>query len=271
MSRLLAAADGPAFLALMKRYVVDYTNAHDQSVTGEIMEPDYRLRMGDHYVVGRDGAYGQATRKQMDQFPDLGLTVHEIWTSGERLAMRFSEHGASLRHGGNRAAWGGIGLYHWNGERLTTNMVEQDYFARAAQLAEGRAHPVEAPALAPWKGVAAIPNRAVEQATRSWLEAGSLESTEGVFCDDAWLLGAGPQLIEQDRVAINDLFSCGSVAAFHATQYGTLREPIGSLRSGHGPVQLHMAGIVHVEGGEVARGRVIRNRLDLARSGRQAA
>lgn len=54
------------------------------------------------------------------------------------VALRFSEHGASRRHGGARAAWGCIGLYPWNGRGLVSNAVEQDYTARAARLESGR-------------------------------------------------------------------------------------------------------------------------------------
>jgi hypothetical protein len=266
VSRALSVADGPTFLALMKRYVVDYTNAHNQAVTIEIMEPEYRLQMGDHCIEGRDGAYAQATRKQLNQFPGLCLTVHEIWTSGERLAMRFSEHGASSRHGGNRAAWGGIGLYRWNGRKLTSNMVEQDYFGRAAQLTSGAAHPVDAPATAPWDTVSAAPNTEVELAARRWLEGGLLEGTPGVLCDDAWHVGAERPLLEQVSVEINDLFSSGGVAAFHATQVGQLARSLGDVPADGRLVRLHVAGIVHVEHGAIARGRVIRNRLDLTRS-----
>lgn len=266
MTAALGVADGPAFLRLMKRYVVDYTNSHDQAQTETIMEPDYLLRMGEHEVVGRDGAYAAATRRQMDQFPGLGLTVHEIWTSGERLAMRFSEHGASARHGGAVAAWSGIGLYSWNGERLTANNVEQDYLSRARQLGSGIALGVEAPTAAPWDGASTAPYTAAEDVVRRWLESGALETTPGVLCDDAWVGIRMPRLIDQTGIAINDLFSCGSAVGFHASQHGLLTdEAFDGIAPGR-EVTLHMAAMVHVADGAVAHGRVIRNRLDLHRS-----
>lgn len=261
----LGIADGPAFLRLMKRYVVDYTNSHDQAQTATIMEPDYVLCMGEHRVVGRDGAYAAATRRQMDQFPGLGLTVHEIWTSGERLAMRFSEHGASGRHAGAQAAWGGIGLYRWNGARLTANNVEQDYASRARQLKSGIPLDVEAPAIAPWDGVGAEPDAAAEEVVRRWLDAGALETAHGVLCDDAWAGVTTPRLIDQDGITVDDLFSCGDAVAFHASQRGTLTaDAFDGIAPGRA-VTLHMAGIVHVRQGSVTHGRVIRNRLDVQR------
>lgn len=265
-ARELSVADGPAFLRLMKRYVVDYTNSHDQAATATIMEPDYTLRMGEHVLVGRDGAYAQATRRQLEQFPGLGLTVHEIWTSGERLAMRFSEHGASMRHGGARATWGGIGIYWWNGTRLTENMVEQDYFSRASQLASGIPNRVESPAIAPWDTPTAAPDEHATRIVRAWLETGEFVSTAGVLCDDAWTSAQMLRIIEQSNITINDIFSCGSVVAFHITQHGTLAADFAQDPAERGlPVTLHSAGIVHVTPAGIESGRIIRNRLDLRR------
>jgi hypothetical protein len=264
MTRTLTTADGPAFLRLMKHYVMDYTNSHDQSETVPIMEPDYMLRMGPHFVQGRDTQYHAATRKQMDQFPGLMLTVHEIWTSGERLMMRFSEHGASLKHGGAQCAWGGIGLYEWNGEKLIRNHVEQDYYSRAQQLKRGSPNPVEGPAVAPWDGVAEAPDAAAVDVVRDWLESGALAKTPGVLCDDAWTGTQVGEVLDQTGIEINDLFSCGPHVGFHALQRGTVRADFDpSLAGKEG--EMYMAGIVHVAGGTVASGRIIRNRLDLQR------
>lgn len=255
---------GAGFLPLMRRYVIDYTNRHDPSVTEQLMEPDYELRMGEHHVQGRDGAYARATAKQMQQFPGLALTVHEIATSGDRLVMRFSEHGASSRHEGRECAWGGIGLYAWNGSRLMRNFVEQDYFSRRRQLA-GAPGPVESPAIAPWDTMTAAADANAEAVVRAWLDGGRLACTDGVLLDDQWYMGAAEPLIEQARIEIDDLFSCGSTIAFHIAQHGGLI-PCEGLEGAPGtPSFLHMSGIVHVVGGRVASGTVIRNRLDLAR------
>jgi len=264
MTRTLTVEDGPAFLRLMKHYVVDYTNSHDQAETVPIMEPDYMLRMGPHFVQGRDTQYHAATRKQMDQFPGLGLTVHEIWTSGERLMMRFSEHGASLKHGGAQCAWGGIGLYEWNGEKLVRNHVEQDYFSRARQLKTGIPNRVEYPAVAPWDTVAEAPDPAAVDIVRAWLESGRLAETPGVLCDDAWTGAETGKVVDQTGIEINDLFSCGPHVGFHVLQRGTVRADFDSAIAGQ-EGQLYMAGIVHVADGKVASGRIIRNRLDLQR------
>lgn len=262
----LSIADGPAFLRLMKHYVLDYTNRNDQTQTAAIMEPDYLLRMGDHEVRGRDTGYRAATAKQMDQFPNLCLTVHEIATSGERLAMRFSEHGRSRLHGDRGCAWGGIGLYAWNGTKLVANNVEQDYLARKRQLRTGVPDLVDHPALAPWNVEPQTPDPIAEAAVRTWLEEGRLASTPGVLLDDQWTGQAASPLVAQSHVEINDLFSCGAAVAFHVTQHGGLI-PDGDIAGTVGQqVRLHMAGLVHISDGRIASGRIIRNRLALQRS-----
>jgi predicted ester cyclase len=162
------------FVALMRRYCIDYTARHDLSVCDDIMVPGYTLHMGVHHLAGRDDAYKPAAAAQFRQFPGLCLTVNEIICSGDRLALRFTEHGASIRHDGARAAWGGVGLYRWDGQRLLENHVEQDYFGRRRQLAGDGPDPVEAPAVAPWDTRSVRADLAAEAVVRDWLAAGRL-------------------------------------------------------------------------------------------------
>lgn len=267
MSQTFSHEDGQRFLRLMKRYVIDYTNSHDQAETRSIMVPDYVLRMGSHFVTGRDTEYFAATRKQMDQFPGLMLTVHEIWTSGARLMMRFSEHGASLRHDGALASWGGIGLYEWDGEHLIRNHVEQDYFSRARQLGSGIPNGVEPPAIAPWDTKPEAPDAEAEAAVRRILEASDMTRQPNVICDDEWAGAPAGPVLDQTGLTINDLFSCGARVGFHASQTGTVCRGFlpDDAHAGETGI-LHMAGIVKVDGGKIVEGRIIRNRIELQRS-----
>ena len=241
------------FVALMRRYCIDYTARHDLSVCDDIMDPGYTLHMGVHDLAGRDEAYKPAAAAQFRQFPGLCLTVNEIICSGGRLALRFTEHGASARHDGARAAWSGIGLYRWDGRRLLENHVEQDYLARRRQLADGSPDLVEPPAVAPWDTRSAPSDPAAEEVARAWLTAGDLT---GVTVDD----GRPPhRLLLPARTDVSVLFSAGPRVAFHAVQHGPL--------AGDDPreAMLHLAGVVRVDGGRVAGGRVIRDRLGLLR------
>ena len=246
------------FVALMRRYCIDYTARHDLSVCDEIMVPGYTLHMGVHHLAGRDEDYKPAAAAQFRQFPGLCLTVNEIICSGDRLALRFTEHGASARHDGARAAWGGIGLYRWDGERLLENYVEQDYFGRRRQLAGDGPDPVEPPAVAPWDTRSVPADPAAEAVVRGWLAAGDLT---GVTVDD----GQPPHRpMAAARTEVGVLFSAGPRVAFHAVQRGPLTGEDPRF-TGEGEAMLYLAGVVRVDGSQVAGGRVITDRLGLLR------
>lgn len=259
----MTGKDGRRFLQLMKRYCIDYVNVGDQAVTRDLMVEDYRLTMGFHQVQGRDTAYHDATGALMRQFPGLMLTVHEIATSGERLMMRFTEHGRR-RKDGAFCAWGGIALYRWNGDKLVHCSVEQDYWSRRRQIETARPDPIDAPTAAPWHGDPEAPSAAAEAAARVWLEQGGLAETPGVHCDEAWNGQPGMRAIAQTGIEILDLFSVGRRVAFHVFQHGRIAPDLSPAHAGL-EGGLHAAGIVHVGEQGVAHGRVIRNRLDLGK------
>ncbi|TWE23588.1 SnoaL-like polyketide cyclase [Prauserella muralis] len=263
------------FVSLMRRYVVDYTNRHDTTVCREIMEPDYVLHMGRFDLAGRDDAYIPAVRKQFEQFPGLTLTVHQLVASGDRLAMRFSEHGASVRHSGHRAAWAGIALYRWNGSKLTENFVEQDYFARRRQLGDGVCDPLEAPAPAPWDTTAEPANPAAERLVRDWLTAEWTDGVDarGVAYDDEWTGRDPAPLIAADTTDIHELFSAANTVAFRGVQHGTYLGGLGADVSNRldCPANVHLAGLLTVTEGHRLSGRIVRDRLGLYRALRHAA
>ena len=73
--------------ALLRRYSYAYTANHDLGVCPQIMTEDYVLRMGEHTLSGRDGAYLLASQRQFRQFPTLGFTVHDLVLGDDRAAL----------------------------------------------------------------------------------------------------------------------------------------------------------------------------------------
>jgi len=260
------------FVALMRRYVVEYLLCQDPSICAQIMEPDYVLRMGGSELGPRDEVYVPAVVRQLRQFPGLGMTVHEIIVNGDRLAMRFSQHGASVRHDGRQASWGGIGLYRWNGDRLTSNYAIEDHYSRRRQLATGVVMPVEAPAVAPWDTMVEAPDPNAEAAVRAWLldptrwlESG-LSQPSGLVVDDG-LRDASDRLLEVEETVIDDLFSAGGRVAFHITRTGRYTGGLDVPGSCIGAtVTLYSVGIVRLDGSGQMTGRIIRERSGLQRS-----
>lgn len=258
------------FVALMRRYCVDYTNRHDTSHCAELMEPDYTLHMGVHHLTGRDERYIPAAKIQFTQFPGLCLTVNQIVTNGDRLVMRFTEHGRSVRHQGQAAAWSGIGLYRWNGTRLLENFVEQDYFARARQLGGAAALPIEAPAVAPWDTEAQPADPANEALIRSWIESGEILRQPALVFDDEWTGDSAPRdgVLTPVSGVVDDLFSAGDYVAFHAAISGHLlaQSDLANRPDDAGrDVFLHLAALVRVQDGRIVWGRGVRDRTGLKR------
>jgi hypothetical protein len=237
-------------VGLMRRYAFGYTAAHDFSHLPSLMVEDYLLRMGPHLVEGRDGPYRAATQRQYDQYPGLGFSVHQVVTNGERIALRFSEHGRSPARGS--AVWGGISMYRWDGSRLTECVVEQDYHSRRRQLREGP-NPVEAPALDPWTEGPQAADREAESVVRAALGSAALLELPGVVLDDEWCAPSG-RVSFMGPLEVDDLWSAGSSVVFHFSAQIAPDRP---------EAVLHAAGIAEVHSGQILSARVVTGRHEV--------
>jgi hypothetical protein len=237
------------FVALMRKYCIDYTNSHDQSLYDEIMEPDYVVHISG-FDLPREAGYRQAVVDIFQRAPGLGLVVHEFVLNGDRLCMRFSEHGSMPTDDGVRrlACWRGIGLYKWNGRRLTENYVEQDYLSAHRQLATGVPHELDPIHLDPWVGTEAVAaDEEAEETVRAWLAKGDLLAAGLHRIDDS--LADGP-VIDFNEVSVDDLFSAGNRVAFHVVARGPYRGGVDDVPADSvgSDATLHVAGIASVGG-----------------------
>lgn len=252
----------------VRRWAVDWLASRDPSVCPDLLAPSYSLLIGGYRLGPRD-EYVEATLHQLDRFPGLGVTVHDLLASGDRVAVRFTEHGAARKLDGRTAAWRGVALFRWDGERLTECFAEEDYFGRRRQLDTGACDVIDPPAAAPWNAEPGPAAPAAEQVVRDWLDDGRLL---GVDLDDR---GAGPATdvrLEDASVEVSELFSAGDRVAFHAVRRGRYAGGFEDLPGGSTDgAALHLAGIVAVAGGAVAGGYVVRDRLGLHRALTDAA
>jgi predicted ester cyclase len=161
-------------VALMRRYCDEFVNAQDPSRCVSLMSDDYRLHLAGREYVGRAEGYEPAVGPLFAQFPDLHVTIHEMLTDGSRLATRFTLCATSTRHGGNRAAWGGVAIYTWDGSRYTSVWVEEDHHLAREQLRSGVfAPPDQLPGPAdPWAAVAGTAGDGVAEVAGEWLAGG---------------------------------------------------------------------------------------------------
>jgi predicted ester cyclase len=244
---------------LLRRWVVDYFNSHDRTVAHEFIVPSYALEIGDHIFAGRDDQWLPAVDQQMQAFPGMGMTVHQVVSTLDRVAVYFSEHGAS---NGRMAVWSGVGIYRSNGQHLTGCIAQEDYMTRQRQLKSGVADAVEAPAVSPWDTVPKSSNPVAEAVVRNWLSQSWPSTLNTVRCDDEYITGM-PLVFEVKSVAFTELFSSGDYVAFHARQTGCYQSGFAGIASTPSSSLLNVNGILHVQDGQVVSGRIIRDRSGL--------
>lgn len=250
---------------LARRWVVDYFNSHDASAAREFATPGYTLRIGEYTFAGRDAQWLPAVQKQMDTFPGLGMTVHQVLAGSNRVAVLFTQHGASGVSGGRVACWSGVAIYLSDGQQLCGCVAQEDYMTRQRQLKSGVADVVEAPAPAPWDTPVLPPDREAEAVVSRWLTGSWPSPIAGVRCDDEHITGV-PLAFEVASGEITELFSSGPEVAFHVRQTGSYLGGLPGVASHARTSVLHCNGIVRVQDGQVVSGRVIRDRMGLRAS-----
>lgn len=252
-------------LRLVRRWSIDWLNGQHPQVCEELLAPGYTLTIGG-YVLGPRSSYVPATLAQLARYPGLVVTAHQTVCAGDRVALVFSEHGASSRLAGRAATWSGVALFRAEGAALAGCFAEEDYYGRRRQLAAGQADPVDPPAVAPWDQQAAPADPAAEQVVRDWLSGPDLRSAP-VVCDDEGTGQIAQQLLEVHGCRVDELFSAGDQVAFHARQTGRYLGGLEGLEDAVGRAgALELAGVVTVRGGQVVAGRVVRDRLGTGRA-----
>lgn len=252
---------------LLRGFATDFLTSHDEAAVERIMDPAYRLSIGGFLLDGRDDSYFPATAAQLAQFPGLCVTVHDAIIGTDHVAMRFTEHGASVRDGGRVAAWGGVTLFRIADARLAEGWAEEDYFARKRQLKSGLCDPIHAPGAGPWDQPALAPDDRTEDVVRAWLARPSFildPVINEILIGDPGLAA----LIDPGEVVLNTLFTAGPRAAFHLDLVGTYRGGFDDLdQAAVGQaVTLRLAAMVDVDDGAVVRAQISGDRLGFHRS-----
>ena len=256
------------FVALMRRYCIDYTSVGDQSITPSLMREDYKVM-----ISGRTldfPTYTGAVEAAFRRYPTLVLTVHDMILSGDRLAMRFSEHGAPAGEPGALAVWPGISTYRWDGERLRWCRVEQDFQGRDEQSSGDFTTSLEPGHPDPWATTVDTPgDPATEGAVRGWLDRLAADPAAALDQPGVRLLETGeqPPLLEGMAVEVDDLFTAGDRAAGALTLRGTYAgglpgAPVEAIGlEGH----LQATFMARVSDGAVTELELVRDRWGLTR------
>lgn len=254
--------------ALLRGFAIDFLTAHDNAVVERIMSPRYCLHIGGVVFDGRDDEYLPATAEQLDQFPGLCVTVHDVVIGEDAIAMCFTEHGASRDDDGRFAAWSGVTLFRTDGERLLTGWAEEEYISRKRQLFLGDCDPVEPPQLAPWDTQPQPPNPEAEAIARDWLAA-ERPLRDLPANDRLSHLDPAPEgLLEIRETRVNELFSAGERVALHAEYRGIYAGGFGDLSPLLVGCQavLRLAALLTIRDGQVVTARITTDRLGLSRA-----
>lgn len=250
---------------LLRGFASDFLTGHNPAVVAQIMDPAYCLSIGGHMFSGRDDQYLPATAAQLDQFPGLCVTVHDTIIGEDAVAMRFTEHGASNKHGGRVSTWGGVTLFRIENGKLRHGWAEEDYFARKRQLATGVPDAIRPPHPSPWDAEPQAPDAATEAAARQWLAAMPADPA----IDE--ISAGGPRfatLVDIESREIDCLFTAGPRAGFHQTCQGRYTGGFADIdadRIGQ-PVTLRLAGMLTVAAGTVTNAQITADRLGLHRA-----
>lgn len=252
---------------LLRGFATDFLTSHDPGAAQWVMDPAYCLTISGVQLSGRDDVYLPATVAQLAQFPGLVVTVHDVILGHDGVAMRFTEHGISMRDKGRAAAWGGITLFRIENGRLREGWAEEDYFARKRELKTGQCDPVDPPHPAPWDQPVEAPSPSAEAAVRDWLS----QPTRLVAPDVEQICREGPgfeALIAPHELSLSRLFTAGRRAAFHLVCQGIYQGGFPDIdqQLAGTEIALPMAGMVDVApDGTIARVQLSADRLGLHR------
>lgn len=248
---------------LTRRWVVSYFNGQSEEAARDFIAPQYALEIGDHVFDGRDTQWLPAVAQQFAQFPGLGMTVHQVVAGSgdkaDRVAVWFSEHGASGGAGGPAAVWSGVGIYRAQGTVLVGCCAQEDYFTRSRQLRSGVCDVVDAPAAAPWDTLPLGSTPEAEAVVCQWLRQSWPVAQGAVRVDDEHITGQ-PMVFEVSSLEVVDMFSSGPDVAFHVRQRGLYRGGLPGVPVRERQELLNLNGILRVQSGAVSAGRVIRDR-----------
>lgn len=267
-----SASNVPEALVAFRRYVSDFVNRHDFGALPRVMQPGYELLTSGHRITGRDGSYREAVARQLEQFPGLQFTVHDLFVAGQSIGVRFSEHGRSSRHDGAAATWASIAIYDVRDGLLARCTIEQDYMARRAQLEGGSPNLVDRVAIAPWDEVEAADDEGALKAAADWLESGDWLEDGRAEIDESASTGRVDPVLGTGSLSVLRGISGRNRAgelrvAFHALQQGPVLAEFAAAAGGRAgdAAEVHLSGLVKVRGGRVCGGHIIRDRWGLFR------
>ena len=127
--------------ALLRRYYDEVVNKGDLAAVDEIIAADYVSHHNDpaHLPKGPDGvkAFISMTRQG---FPDLHLTVNDLFVQGDQIASRWTMEGTHTGDwfgappSGKRASWWGVAITRFADGKIAEDWYNFDQVSLLQQL-----------------------------------------------------------------------------------------------------------------------------------------
>ena len=122
---------------LVQRFYDEILNGRSLYVADEILSPDYI----DH-SAGAPGLGNFKTYLAMitSVFPDIKVTVEDLFADGDKAAVRLTIHGTQLGSfrgfppTGTQATWAGIDILYMSNSVITERWSERDFLNMLLQL-----------------------------------------------------------------------------------------------------------------------------------------
>jgi hypothetical protein len=210
------------YLALMRRYCIDYTTVHDVSVCDDIMREDYTVTVSGRTLQMPD--YRAAVAGAFRWFPTLTLTVHEMVLSGDRPGHALQRARRLVQ--ARRRAGGVAGHLAVRAGRRAAGPLRCRAGLRGARAPVRRRAPRppgRPPTSIHGRRPRSQPADARAEATAARLAAGlgdrgrtagrSRRERFDLVIDDSHLVGPDDLVLDDVALDVPDLFSAGSAIA----------------------------------------------------------
>jgi len=139
MVRDSTRAEGEQNEALVRQFWEGLVGTGDRGLADDLLAPDYTVHFAGNPPMDRDG-FLRFVDGLRTAFPDLSVTVEDLFAQGDRVAVRWTWRGTQrgpflgLPPTGRSVTGSGIGLFRIANARIEEDFVQEDTFGLLQQL-----------------------------------------------------------------------------------------------------------------------------------------
>ena len=126
--------------AVVRRFVEECLNGRNPEVVDELFHPAYVTHAATPDIAADLDGYKRRIAYMLEGFPDLRLAIEDIFSSGDKVAIRLTTRGThandamGLRATGKRASWSAIAIYEVVDGKIQQRWENRDDLGLMQQL-----------------------------------------------------------------------------------------------------------------------------------------